>query len=106
MHIHLKVQHWVLWWFYLGIIGGAIALANILWRDLSPEQIKLVLALGVLNWVLGGAICYCYDGVKIDDAAQRHHTPISPAGTPKSEWHAASDFVLPGGRKSLLPPKY
>ncbi len=105
MHLHMRIHHWVLWWFYLGVICGIIALANILWRDLSPPQIKLVLAFGVLHWVLGGVVCYCLDSVKIEPS-QPSRKGVEPRTAQQTEWHSASDFLLPGSRKSILPPKY
>lgn len=106
MYTHIRIHRWVLWWFYIGIVCGAIALINILGRDLSPVQIKYVLAFGVLNWVLGGVVCYCCGGVKIGPQAKRAKKPDQPGAPQQREWHSASDFVLPGNRKSLLPPKY
>ncbi len=106
MHVHVKIHHWVMWWFYLGVICGVIALVNIFFRDLTPVDIKLVLIFGVLHWVLGGVVCYCFDGVKIEKSAGQFAKASQPNASPQKEWHSASDFVLPGGRRSLLPPKY
>lgn len=106
MHIHVKIHHWVIWWFYLGVTCGVIALVNIFLRNLTPTQIKLVLVFGVLNWVLGGFVCYCCDGIKIETPPQPPIKPIQPGVARREEWHSASDFLLPGARKSLFPPKY
>ena len=106
MHIHLKIHHWVILWLYIGVICGVVALVNIFLRNLSPEQIKLVLVFGVLNWVLGGVVCYCCDGIKLETPPQPPIKPIEPGVARAEEWHSASDFLLPGARKSLLPPKY
>lgn len=104
MHIHVK--HWVIWWFYVGVVCGIVALINIFARqDLSTTDVKLVLVFGVLHWVLGGVVCYCLDGVKIVAPDAPGGKPSHP-GAPDTEWHAASDFVLPGNRKSILPPRY
>jgi hypothetical protein len=103
MHIHVK--HWVLWWFYLGVLCGVIAMINIFFRDLSSEDIRLVLVFGVLHWVLGGVVCYCLDGVKIVQAAKLSKAE-APHSDPQTEWHSPSDFLLPGNRKSILPPRY
>lgn len=35
MYIHLRIHHWVLWWFDVGIVCGAVALVNIFSRDLT-----------------------------------------------------------------------
>jgi len=106
MYTQVRIHRWVLWWFYLGIICGAIALINILGRDLSPVQVKYVLALGVLHWLLGGVVCYCCGGVRIEPQAQHRKKPGQPGASQLREWHSASEFLLPGNRKSLLPPKY
>jgi hypothetical protein len=66
MHIHVRIQHWVLWWFSVGVVVGAIALTNILLRDLSRSQERAILLIGVLNWLLGGIVCYGYDGIRIE----------------------------------------
>jgi hypothetical protein len=107
LHMHVKIRHWVLLWFYLGIVCGVIAMVNILGRNLSPTQVKFVLAFGVLHWVLGGAVCYCVDGVQIVSPPQQQPGASSVGtGAQQTEWHSASDFLLPGSRKSLLPPRY
>jgi hypothetical protein len=106
MHIHLRIHHWVFWWFYIGVICGGVAVVNILFRDLSRPQEQVILIVGVLFWLLGGIACYGYDGVQI---SQTHHVSRydePPQSRLQNEWHPASDFVLPGSRKSLLPPKY
>jgi hypothetical protein len=104
--VHIHVKHWVLWWFYLGVVCGVVALLNIFLRDLSSTGIRLVLIFGVLHWVLGGVVCYCYDGVKIVQPPQAPIRPLERAVRDDKEWHSASDFVLPGNRKSIFPPRY
>jgi hypothetical protein len=107
MHIHVRIHHWVIWWFYLGVICGAVALVNILFRELSRSQEQVILLVGALFWLLGGIACYGYEGIEIEQPhlRDRHddvpHTPIQ-----LNEYHPASDFVIPGNRKSILPPKY
>lgn len=106
LHFHLHIQHWVVWWFYVGIVCGVVALTNVFLRNLSETQIKLVLVFGVLHWVLGGVICYCIDGVRIAPPPERV-TPAPRAGVPlETEFHSASEFLLPGNHKSVLPPTY
>jgi hypothetical protein len=106
LHFHLHLQHWVVWWFYVGIVCGAVALANILFRHLSETQIKLVLVFGVLHWVMGGVICYCAEGVKLMPPPGRAAQPPASVAPLDVEWHPASDFLLPGSRKSILPTAY
>jgi hypothetical protein len=104
MHIQARVHRWVLWWFYVGVACGAVALVNLLGRDLSRTQEKVILLMGVAHWVLGGLVCYACEGISV---AERPTEPRRKQPTPPEfeEWHAASDFVLPGSRKRLLPPR-
>jgi hypothetical protein len=94
----------------VGIVLGAIAVINILFRDLSRTQERIILIIGALNWLLGGLICYGYGGVRIERPTGPANASDSRAaareGRPQKEWHPASDFVLPGNSKSILPPKY
>lgn len=106
MHFHVRIRHWVAWWFYVGVVCGAIALANILGRSLSPTQIKLVLIVGAMFWLLGGLACYGYDGVKIEMPPKPSGNTAGPGTLRQMEWHYASEFLLPGNRKSILPPRY
>lgn len=104
MHIHVRIHRWVLWWFYVGVVCGVVALINILGRDLSRSQERIILVIGVFHWVLGGLVCYACEGLQIEN---RHEHPKSepPRVREQVEWHPASDFLLPGNRKSLLPPR-
>lgn len=104
-HIHIRIHHWVIWWLCLGVVCGAIALVNILLRDLTHMQEKAILVVGIVHWVLGGVVCWAFEGVKIERARLSEGHEPARTEAPK-EWHSASDFVQPGGRKSLLPPKY
>jgi hypothetical protein len=103
-HIHIRIHRWVIWWLCLGVLCGAIALVNILLRDLTRTQDKVILVVGMVHWILGGIVCWAYDGIQVQSAPPRRGTPIQP--TDAREWHSASEFILPGGRKSLLPPRY
>jgi hypothetical protein len=105
MHVHVWIQRWVRWWAYLGIVCGTVALANIFVRDLSRTQDKVILLTGVAHWVLGGVVCYACDGIRIQVPKQSRADKPMPA-CEVQEWHAASDFLLPGNRKSLLPPHH
>ncbi len=107
MDVHIRVRRWVVWWFYASVAFGATAIANILGRDLTRRQERILLYLGVIYWVLGGLACFACESIRIE---QRPIPPPAqkeaPDGDSQKEWHAASDFVFPGGRKSILPPKY
>jgi hypothetical protein len=104
-HIHIRVRRWVIWWLCLGVVFGAIALVNILFRDLTRTEEKVILIVGILHWVLGGVVCWSFDGIKVDPAPPLEQK--EPARTEEArEWHSASEFILPGARKSVLPPKY
>lgn len=103
-HIHIRIQRWVLWWLCLGVVFGAIALVNIFFRELSRSQDKIILVVGILHWVLGGVVCWAFEGIKVSPALPPEHHYTAPVD--EREWHSASDFVLPGGRKSLLPPRF
>ena len=107
MQIHLRIQRWVMWWFYLGVICGAIALVNILGRQLTHAQEAILLAFGAAHWLLGGIVCWAFESVRVE--AQRESSPESTQkpqyAAPEKEWHPASDFLLPGGSTMLLPPR-
>jgi hypothetical protein len=78
MHIHFRIHHWVLWWFYVGVVCGVVALVNILSRDLSRTQERVILVIGMMFWLLGGLVAHAYDGVKIEKPRrQSAHTERS-----------------------------
>lgn len=104
-HIHIRIHRWVIWWLCLGIVCGVVALVNIFFRDLTRMQDKIILIVGILHWVLGGLVCWAYDGIKITPVLPAQPHPSAPIEDTR-EWHSASDFILPGTRKSLLPPRY
>lgn len=106
MHFHVRIHHWVVWWFYVGVICGAVALFNIFGRNLTRSQEDFVLLMGALFWLLGGLVCYGYGGIELQTPPQAPEHPLEASGQYQTEWHAASDFLLPGSRKSLLPPKH
>ncbi|MCU1238217.1 MAG: hypothetical protein JWP63_6184 [Candidatus Solibacter sp.] len=103
MHYNIRVRRWVAWWFFVGIICGGIALANIFGRDLTGAQEKVLLLIGALHWVLGGIVCWAFDSVQIRETPPE--PPLEKVVQPLSEteWHPASDFLLPGRRRSILP---
>ena len=106
MDLHVRIHHWVLWWFYVGIVCGVVAVVNILVRDLTRIEERVILVIGVLFWLLGGLVCYACDSVQIQKPHQESRRGEPLRREQQKEWHPASDFLLPGGRKSLLPPKY
>jgi hypothetical protein len=105
MHVHVRMHRWVVWWFYVGVVCGVVAVINILGRDLSRTQERVILAIGVLHWALGGLVCYACDAIRIEGSSQRLKSEEPPKPRDIPEWHPASDFLLPGTRKSLLPPR-
>jgi len=106
MHIHVRIHHWVLWWSCVGIVCGTVALVNILGRSLTPVHIKAVLAVGVFFCLLVGVAGYAWEGVKVESVPKRPEQSPGRTDLQQREWHCASEFLLPGNRKSLLPPKY
>ncbi len=68
MYIHVKIHRWVLWWFYIGIVCGVIAVVNILTRNLTRLQDHVILIVGAVHWALGGVVCWAFDGVRIHEA--------------------------------------
>ncbi len=104
MYLHVRIHYWVVGWFVIGVVCGAVALVNILSRNLTRAQEDAVLVFGVINWVLGGLVCYSLEAVRVEGppippARDHSETPHNEAET---EWHPASDFLQPGQRKRLL----
>ena len=100
--MHLQIRRWVMWWFCIGIVCGVIAVSIILGDNLTPPQEKIVLLIGGAHWLLGGIVCWAFESVKMETRS----TPPAPkptVATPERYWHPASDFLLPGRRKSILP---
>src|SRR5689334_4483162 len=102
VHIHLRIRRWVLWWLGLGVITGAIALLNILARDLTRSQDHWILIVGILHWVLGGIVCWALEGIRVQNApppARNEPTRIQVSAPPtlEKEWYPASAFLVPGG---------
>ena len=102
MHVHVRIHHWVLWWFYVGIACGVVALANILIRDLTRTQEKVILAVGILHWLLGGLVCYACEGIQVEEPPQPPKNNQPASVVQDTEWYPASCFVLPG-RGGKLP---
>jgi len=93
----------------VGIVCGVVAVTNILERNLSRAQERILLAMGVMNWILGGLVCYACDGIRLGEE-QPHPSRMRESQVLQSHdedrSYAPSEFLLPGNRKSLLPPKY
>jgi hypothetical protein len=108
VHIQLRIRRWVLWWIGLGVIMGAVALMNILARNLTRSQEDLILIVGMLHWILGGVVCWAFEGIRVEERSlpsSHQPTPIQKpsAMAVEREWYSASTFLVPGGRKRLLP---
>jgi hypothetical protein len=106
MFVHFQIHRWVLRWIFIGIVCGVVAVVNILSRNLTRTQEEVLLAMGVMHWVLGGIACYFYDSIQIQKPTQDTKADQHKSEQQQSEWHEASDFLLPGGRRSLLPPHH
>lgn len=107
LHLDVRIHRWVVWWVVLGVVCGIVAVTNILEHNLTRAQERVLILAGVLNWFLGGLICYATEAIRIEKPPQ-HEDRVASKVLPvhDEEWHAASDFLLPGNRKSLLPPKW
>jgi len=101
MNVRVRIQRWVVWWFYLGVFCGGIALANILGRSLTIAQERILLIIGALHWLLGGLVCWAFEGVKVRQGTPQPKPTPAPVSR-EAEWHPASDFLLPGSHHSLL----
>ncbi len=91
MDVHIRLSRWVVRWFWSSVGLGAIAIANMIGRDLTRRQDRNILMLGIVNWVLGGLICFALDAVRIQSAA-------------REDGHEASDFHFAGKRRVFCRP--
>lgn len=91
----IHVRRWVRWWFYVGVVCGAVALANIFLRELTRAQDEIILFLGVVFWILGGLVCWALDGIKVEHspAPRRPNEPPQPI-QPKEPAALAEDLML------------
>lgn len=108
MDVQIRLHRWVLRWFYVSVALGAFAIANIVGRDLTRAQEHIILFMGVVNWVLGGLVCYACDAIRIETPSEAPADEVAeaPKGEQQIEWRPASEFLFSGDRKSILPPKY
>jgi len=87
--------------------AGLIASANFVGYLAGALLAALHLPGSRRAWLLGGLACYGYGGVRIEQPHRRQSEDgHALAFTSQKEWHPASDFLLPGNRKSILPPRY
>jgi Na+/melibiose symporter-like transporter len=65
IHIHhLHIQRWVVWWFYVGLVCGVVAMVNVFTRDMTRSQDHLILLVGIIFWVLGGVVSWAAEGIE------------------------------------------
>ncbi len=100
----IRVHPWVLWWFYLGVVCGVVAMANILLRNLTRTQEHILLLVGALHWLLGGLVCWASEGIRTEKPVLPRIEKLAET-QPMNEWHPASDFLPPGGGHTLLSPR-
>lgn len=106
MDIHIRISRWVIWWFGVGVGVGTIALANVIGRDLTRRQDRIILLMGLVHWALGGIICWAFDGIKVGEPGEQPPAQETPQGELQTKWFSPSEFVAPGSRHSILPPRY
>jgi hypothetical protein len=99
-----RVHRWVLWWFYVGVVCGIVAIANILFRDLTQTQERALIFFGIMHWLLGGLVCWACKGIRTEKPMQPPVEKQPESVAQEEEWHAASDFLFPGGGHTVLPP--
>jgi hypothetical protein len=102
MHMHLRIQRWVVWWFYVGVVCGVIALSVMVGHNFTGAQDRTLLLLGVAHWLLGGIICWAFDSVRVEPRSPSPPAQKPPKISVEKEWHPASDFLMPGGKHSLI----
>ena len=105
MDIHIRISRWVVWWIGIGVAVGAIALANVIGRDLTRRQDQIILLIGVVHWVLGGLVCWAFDGIEVKEPEKQRPTE-APRSEARTDSRTHSQFVMSGTRKSIMPPPY
>src|SRR5690242_20024360 len=105
MQIRLHIRRWVIWWFYVGVVCGALAIVNILGHHLAGAQDRLLILLGAAHWLLGGIVCWAFDGIRVqrEERPQQQSAPQQVQPDHSLEFYPPSQFLLPGNRRSLLP---
>lgn len=78
----IKLHRWVVWWFCLGILGGALALGYIFFLDLPRLDERVILLFGLAHWLLGGLVCWAFEGVKLETES---HTQDLVSGEPTTD---------------------
>jgi len=86
----------------IGVLAGIVAVVNILFRHLTHQQISWLLIFGLVNWGLGGLICYATEAIRIEEPPPQRKSPPKILILPDHEWHSASEFRLPGSGRLLL----
>ena len=72
-HIHIRVRQWVVWWFYVGIVSGLVAVVNILFRNLTRPQDHVILIVGIAFWAFGGFVCWASDSIHWQELPRPAH---------------------------------
>jgi hypothetical protein len=98
------VHRWVLWWFYVGVVCGIVAITTLLLRDLTQAQEHVLIFLGIMHWLLGGLVCWACEGIRTENPPLPPVQKQAERTNHEKEWHAASEFLFPGGGHTLLPP--
>lgn len=108
MNTRVRMHRWVVWWIWVGIACGVIAVVviGVFSRELSRAQKDVILLMGVVHWALGGFVCYASDAIRIEESSEepRNQEPSKLGRAP--EQHSASDYLLPGSHRTYRPPRY
>ena len=77
LHLRVRIHRWVVSWMIIGVVCGVVAITNILEHNLTRAQEGILIAVGILNWMLGGLVCYALEGVRIEES---HPPAPKPSG--------------------------
>jgi len=97
----LKVRRWVIWWICLGVICGGVALINIFFRDLTRAQDRVILFVGVVFWLLGGLVCWAWEGVQLHKINGEAAGKPAPDVLDKPEQQLSSELIAYQSRQTL-----